>query len=241
MAETPLNVTFKLYRRYLRLSQSDLAGKMGTTQTSVARWESAESPITPLVMSYAKALVQIKLQQDIQTAFASIMPEIRLCDFEGLYAIPSTAFTFDSRGNGYLGLIEIMGHREHALYISVENGGAYAIDREGRASAVDRDFLNSLKVVASLRERAKVKDDPLFQRKRIVTIAQQAIPDCEVVFDNSQPLTWVRFRLDDPGTGTILGTPSGHYHISEIADWPDDKLRDYIRALNPYFAMRAQT
>ena len=79
------------------------------------------------------------------------------------------------------------------------------------------------------------KNDPRFQQERVTRIAAELIPGCSVIFDPDQPLSWLRFRIDAPVIGTILGV-SGHYHVSEIADWPDERLRTYIRALTPYFA-----
>jgi len=79
------------------------------------------------------------------------------------------------------------------------------------------------------------RDDPGIQRERIRRLAQELIPGCVVQFDPDQPPSWLRFRIDAPVVGTILGV-SGHYHSSEIADWSDQRLRDYIRTIAPYFA-----
>jgi hypothetical protein len=79
------------------------------------------------------------------------------------------------------------------------------------------------------------KDRPEAQRGRIERLADEAIPGCHVVFDPDQPPTWLRFRIEAPEVHTILGV-SGHYHASEIADWSDEKLQSYIRAIAPSFA-----
>ncbi len=79
------------------------------------------------------------------------------------------------------------------------------------------------------------KDDPQYQRDRIERIVGELIPDCTVVFDLDQPPNWLRFKIDAPSTGTILGV-SGHHHASEVADWSDEYLRGYIRAIAPSFA-----
>lgn len=79
------------------------------------------------------------------------------------------------------------------------------------------------------------KDDPQRQRERVQRIADELIPECSVVFDPDQPPDWLRFRIDAPSTGTILGV-SGHHHASEVADWSDEYLRGYIRAIAPSFA-----
>ena len=142
--------------------------------------------------------------------------------------------TVDRNGRVYLGLIELMGHREHAFYISVTDSRLYAIDRENHATLVDQAFVDKLKIRGVLREQAAAKDDPLKQRARIRQMAEECCAGVEVIFDDAQPINWIRFRLDDPQTGRILGTPSGHYHVSEVADMPDGKNSDTDQGLNPY-------
>jgi transcriptional regulator with XRE-family HTH domain len=235
--EITANEKVKLYRRFLDLSQSELAAAMGTTQTSVARWESGDWTITPQTISHLAALVELRVKADIQKDFGRLVPELMMCDFEGLLGYPSSALTLDRNGRVYVGLVEIMGHREHSLHLGIADHDLYALDREGVAQKVDEKFLQRVRLKGRLRNGdASMKDDPAVQRERIRRIAALVVPGSEVVFDSSQPFTWIRFRLDEPRTGTILGTPSGHYHVSEIADWPDQKLAAYIGALNPSFA-----
>lgn len=81
------------------------------------------------------------------------------------------------------------------------------------------------------------KDDPIVQEARIRRIANELIPGCSVVLDQDQPPTWLRFRVEAPGMNTIPGI-SGHYHASEIADWSDKRLRNYIQAIAPSFAQK---
>ncbi len=81
------------------------------------------------------------------------------------------------------------------------------------------------------------KDNPGVQKKRVQQIADELIPGCTVVFDPDQPPTWLRFRIDAPGLNIILGV-SGEYHASEIADWSDEHLRNYLRAIAPSPACR---
>jgi DNA-binding XRE family transcriptional regulator len=225
---------FKYYREYLGITQMDLAIKMGTTQTTIARWESGAAPITAQVMQHAAALVERKLHRDLRQALTKLVPRLTLADYEGIFAVPSPKLTIDMHGLVYLGLIEVMGHRKDAFYISVSDGQLYAIDRENRARLVDDAFIEKLKVRGVLHEQKTSKDDPVQQRARLRQIAEECCPEAEVIFDNAQPMNWIRFRLDDPKTGKILGTPSGHYHVSEIADMSDDKIRMLVRGLNPY-------
>lgn len=228
------HVLFRHYREYLGMSQMDLAVKMGTTQTTVARWETGAAPITSQVMQHATVLVERKLYLDLRQALTKLVPQLTLADYEGVFAVPSPKLTVDRNGHVYLGLIEVMGHREHAFYISVTDSRLYAIDRENHATLVDQAFVDKLKIRGVLREQVAAKDDPLKQRARIRQMAEECCPGAEVIFDDAQPINWIRFRLDDPQTGRILGTPSGHYHVSEVADMPDEKIRTLIGGLNPY-------
>jgi transcriptional regulator with XRE-family HTH domain len=224
---------FKHYREYLGLSQMETAVKMGTTQTTVGRWESGSTPIAAQVMQHITALVERKLYRDIRRTMALLAPQLTLTDFEGIFAIPNPRLTTDNRGRIFLGLIELMGHREHAFYISVPDSQLYAIDRNNDATLVDQDFIARLRMHGVLQNRPEKKDGPLVQRARIRKIAEAHWRDVEVIFDDSQPINWIRFRLDNPTTGRILGTPSGYYHASEIADMPDEALRQLVAALNP--------
>jgi hypothetical protein len=212
----------------------DLAVKMGTTQTTVARWETGAASITAQVMQHATVLVERKLYRDLRQALTKLLPQLTLADYEGVFAVPSPKLTVDRNGRVYLGLIELMGHREHAFYISVTDSRLYAIDRENHATLVDQAFVDKLRIRGVLREQVAAKDDPLKQRARIRQMAEECCLGAEVIFDDAQPINWIRFRLDDPQTGRILGTPSGHYHVSEVADMPDEKIRTLIRGLNPY-------
>jgi len=81
-----------------------------------------------------------------------------------------------------------------------------------------------------------LKDRPGIQRERISRLAPEVVPGCRVVFDSEEPFPWIRFRLEDPASGQILGVSSGDWHASEIAGWTDGRLRDFIQAIAPYFA-----
>ena len=221
------------------MTQIEIAVKIGTTQTTVARWESGSAPITDQVMKHATVLVERKLYRDIRQIMTKLVPQLTLADYEGIFAVPSPRLTTDSRGRVFLGLIELMGHREHAFYISVLDHQLYAIGRDNNAILVDGAFVNKLKMRGMLPSQTASKDDPLVQRARIRCIAEESCRGVEVIFDDAQPINWIRFRLDDPGTGTILGTPSGYYHASEIADMSDEKIRMLVKALNPYVAKKA--
>jgi len=231
----------KFFREFLGLTQAQLAAIMGTTQTSVARWESVISPISAMTMAHVRALAEAKVKEETQRLFAQLVPELALCDFEGLFALPAMGFSNDNRGNIYLGMVEIMGYRKHSLHLRLDDRQWYGLDSEGNATKVDRELLRSVRLVGRLQSEitgnggTMKKDDPRTQRERIRKLVAEVFPDLSVVFDDSQPFTWIRFRFDKPTLHQIIGTPSGHFHVSELADWADDKLRDYIRALAPSF------
>ena len=230
----------KLFREFLGLTQAQLAAVLGTTQTSVARWESGISPTSPMTLGHVRALVEARVKEETQRLFAKLVPELALCDFEGLFGVPSLAFSTDLEGNLYLGMVEIMGYRKHSLHIRLDDRQWYGLDREGCAVKVDQEFLRSVRLAGRLHqepsqvERA-LKDDPRMQRERIRKLATAVFPKFVVVFDDSQPYTWIRFRFDEANIGTMIGSPSGHFHVSEIADWSDEKLCSYMQALAPSF------
>jgi len=230
----------KLFREFLGLTQAQLATAMGTTQTSVGRWEAGISPISAMTIGHVRALVEAKVKKETQRLFAELVPELALCDFEGLFATPAVVFSNDNGGNLYLGMVEIMGYRKHSLHIRLDNRQWYGLDREGNAEKVDRDFLRSVRLAGRLRQdpsqkEKALKDDPRAQRERIRRLAATVFPDFTVVFDDSQPSTWIRFRFDEPHSGVVIGTSSGHFHVSEIAEWSDEKLSNYMQALAPSF------
>ena len=63
----------KNYRKFLGLTQLQLAFQMGTTSNSVARWESGW-PVTQATLNHVKALVERRLRDDILKVFSQINP-----------------------------------------------------------------------------------------------------------------------------------------------------------------------
>lgn len=62
---------FRSLRAELAVSQSELAALMGTTQTSVARWETGAQPISAMVMKHLMLLRDNhKLDQELQSIMA---------------------------------------------------------------------------------------------------------------------------------------------------------------------------
>ena len=69
------------------------------------------------------------------------------------------------------------------------------------------------------------KDSPLVQQQRIRDRLRELLPAASVEFQKGT--FGFRFRIDSE-CGNVLGC-SGEYDPSEIADWPDEKLRQTIR------------
>jgi hypothetical protein len=72
-------------------------------------------------------------------------------------------------------------------------------------------------------------DDYGVQSGRIVQAVKNLCPSCVVTFDSSRAPKWVRFRIEDGSTTLTKTYPE--YHVSEVADWSEEKLRQTIEAL----------
>ncbi len=135
---------FSAYRKYLRLSQSQLAAEMGTTATSISRWESAKEPITWRTMGHLKALVAVKVHQEMRKAFAQLAPDLQLSRFADLFGIPTSEVIEDRNCNKYVGSITIGGYHDHSFHFSLEDGALHAIGRDRSAVRVTKLFLRKL-------------------------------------------------------------------------------------------------
>ena len=134
----------KLYRKFLGLTQAQLAAEMGTTQTSVGRWESGLSPISVRTMGHVRTLAAVKIGEEIRQLFADLLPQLSLCNFNALCGHPSAVLTDDDKGNWYFGAVFIDGYRKHSLHLRLADRKWYALDRQGCAVNVDRRFLTSV-------------------------------------------------------------------------------------------------
>jgi len=73
------------------------------------------------------------------------------------------------------------------------------------------------------------KDDYGLQSERIVQAVKKLCSRCTVTFDSSRAPQWIRFRVDD---GSIMLTKANpDFHVSEVADWSDEKLYRVIESL----------
>lgn len=136
---------FRIYRKYLGLSQSELAGQMGTLPNTVARWESGDWTVTPTALRHVQELVALKLADQMRNAFAQIMPKLPVSEFTSLFGIPRVEFDEDRTGRLYLGVIFIDGCNEYILRFSVEDGSLWAIGRGGSARRMDEAFLRKIR------------------------------------------------------------------------------------------------
>lgn len=134
----------KLYRKFLGLTQSQLAERLGTTQTSVARWESAASPISIKTMSHVHEIVRERVQRETAILFKELVPKLRHSEFVDLFSGLTTHLTQDSSKDLYIGSVTIGGCHKYSLSIRADNGRWYALDEKGRARPVDEQFLRDL-------------------------------------------------------------------------------------------------
>lgn len=73
------------------------------------------------------------------------------------------------------------------------------------------------------------KDDYGLQSQRVVDAVRTMCSRCTVTFDNSRAPHWIKFRIDD---GSVLLTKvHPEFHVSEVADWSDEKLVQTIETV----------
>jgi len=67
------------------------------------------------------------------------------------------------------------------------------------------------------------------QSGRIVQAVKNLCPNCVVIFDSGRAPNWVRFLIKD---GSIMLTKAyPEFHVSEVADWSDEKLRQKLEVV----------
>jgi transcriptional regulator with XRE-family HTH domain len=140
---------FKLYRGFLDLTQAQLAEEMGTTQTSVGRWESGISPISLMTMNHLCKLVEVRIMNEARHLFSVLHRGLALSDFEGIGGTPHTGFNKDNLDNLYFGAYFIDGYRKHSLHIRTDDRKWYGLDGQGRAVRVDERFVKSVMLTSS--------------------------------------------------------------------------------------------
>jgi transcriptional regulator with XRE-family HTH domain len=135
---------WKLYRGYLGITQAQLAAKLGTTLTSVARWETGHTPISLMTMGYLRALVTAQVGEQTRLLFTELVPKLTLSEFDGLFGNPDAGFVEDVEGNLYLGSVYIEGYRRHSLHLRLSDRKWCALDRDGHPTVVDEQFLQTV-------------------------------------------------------------------------------------------------
>jgi hypothetical protein len=72
-------------------------------------------------------------------------------------------------------------------------------------------------------------DDYGIQSERIRQAVRQLCPGCTVTFDGNKAPHWLPFRIEDGSVTLTKAYPE--YHVSEVADWTDEKLQQMIEML----------
>lgn len=67
------------------------------------------------------------------------------------------------------------------------------------------------------------------QSERISQAVRKLCPTCVVEFDESTVPNWIKFRITDGGT--VLTKIYPEYHVSEVADWTEQKLAQMIESV----------
>lgn len=132
---------FTAYREYLGFSKSQLAREMGTTPTSISRWESGQETITLRTMRHLKIMVKERVRSQTLKVFAHLVPRLRLSKFVDLLGIPTTEVVEDQKGARYVGSITIGGHRKHSFHFSLASGELCALGRDRSSTPVTEEFL----------------------------------------------------------------------------------------------------
>ena len=73
------------------------------------------------------------------------------------------------------------------------------------------------------------KDNFNLQSKRIVEAVRELCSHCVVTFDETRKPNWLKFRIESGNT--VLTSAYPEYHVSEVADWSDEKIREIVKAV----------
>ena len=133
-----------LSRKFLGLTQAQLAAKLFTTTTSVSRWESEATPISAMTMAHLRQLMTQELQERISRLFRELRPKLTISRYSALVGHPNARVTRDRDGNRYLGSVFIDGYRKHVLYFRLNDQAWYGLDKDEKATKVDDAFLREI-------------------------------------------------------------------------------------------------
>lgn len=74
------------------------------------------------------------------------------------------------------------------------------------------------------------KDNYDLQSKRIIEAVRELCPTCTITFDEQRKPNWIKFRIES-SDGTVLTNACPEYHVSEVADWSNQKVRQVLKGL----------
>ena len=154
------NVAFRLYREYLGVSQAELGRDLGVTSTSVSRWETGTVELTSFSAPFLhiRAVVEKKLQREMNGCFTKIKPDLKLGEFAGLFGIPSAEIRSSRDGTVYIGTAQIYEHHDHTIHFSLSQGKWVALDRDGKAHDLTPSFLATLRHQTRATKRSRNQD-----------------------------------------------------------------------------------
>jgi transcriptional regulator with XRE-family HTH domain len=142
---TPSPEQMRLYRKFLGLTQAQLAVELSTTITSVSRWESKSAPISPMTLAHLHRLVTKQMAEEISLLFRKLQPALSISKYFNLVGHPRAEFTEDSEQNLYFGSVFIdPGYRKHVLYLRADDREWYGLDKDSKAAKVDAEFLQQV-------------------------------------------------------------------------------------------------
>ena len=132
----------KLYRSFLGFTQAQLADKLCTTQTSVARWESGFSPISLRTMAHLTEIVRGRVLEEAGILFKKLLPDLLHSEFWAplIWGL-STGIRQDREEKLYLGSFLVGDFKSASFHIRIDDHRWYALDRDSNATLVDQRLL----------------------------------------------------------------------------------------------------
>jgi hypothetical protein len=74
------------------------------------------------------------------------------------------------------------------------------------------------------------KDNFKIQSKRIIDAVHELCSTCTITFDEQRKPNWIKMRIESRD-GIVLTNAYPEYHVSEVADWSDQKIRQVLKSL----------
>jgi hypothetical protein len=76
---------------------------------------------------------------------------------------------------------------------------------------------------------AKSSHNGVLSDEQLGDVVMRLCSRCTVTFDSSRAPKWLRFRINDGSITLTKANPD--FHVSELADWSDEKLYQMIEAV----------